>query len=258
MNGKKQRLIQSVERAAKIIDCFDSLNIQLSLSEISQRINLNISTVHGIINTLVACSYIDKNTDNGKYKLGIKFLLKGIVVSESLDLKEVGHPYLIELTKKYNQTSHLYIYLNKEIYCVDKVESPNSYLIMSSKAGGSLPMHAAASGKVILANLPSEELNNYLINYDFVKITNKTIVDKQKFMEDLKKTRDQGFGIEDEEIEIGACSISAPIRDSKNHVFGTISIVGPIARIKENEQQIYNDLLKAAYSISNAFGYYKK
>lgn len=258
MNEKKVRLIQSVERAAKIIDCFDSLNVQLSLSEISEKTQLNISTVHGIINTLVAYSYIDKNTENSKYKLGIKFLLKASIVAENLDLKEIGHQHLIALTKKYNETSHLYIYHNEQIFCVDKVESPNSYLIMSSKAGGSLPMHAAASGKVILANLPPEELENYLSKYNFIKITTKTIIDKQEFMQDLKKTREQGFGIEDEEIELGAYSIAALIRDSKKHVFGTVSIVGPIARIKENKEQICNDLLTTASSISKAFGYFEK
>lgn len=258
MSEKNPRLIQSVERAAKIFDCFDSLNSQLSLSEISQKTQLNISTVHGIINTLVNYSYIDKNTDHNKYKLGIKFLLKGIVVSEGLDLREIGHPYLIELTKKYNQTSHLYIYRNKEIYCIDRVESPTSYLIMSSKAGSSLPMHASASGKAVLANLPLQELNNYLDGYDFKKITEKTIVDKQEFMAELEIIKNRGFGTENEEIEIGAYSIAAPIKDSKNYVLGTISIVGPVARIKENERQIYDDLLKSAYSISNAFGYFEK
>ncbi|MBN7774002.1 IclR family transcriptional regulator [Clostridium aminobutyricum] len=254
----EKNLIQSVERAARIFDCFDSLNLELSLSQISEKLNLNISTVHGIINTLVAHSYIDKDLDNGKYKLGIKFLLKGNIVSESLDFKKIGHPYLIDLTKKYNETTHLYSYRNGEIYCIDKIESPHTYLIMSSKAGGSLPMHAAASGKAILANLSSDQLDRYLNGYKFIPYTNKTIINRQQLIEDLRKTKNQGFGIEDEEIELGAYSISVAIMDVKNRVLGTISIVGPTIRMKEKEQEIFVDLLAAGNSISNSFGYFKK
>lgn len=111
MSQKNPRMIQSVQRALDIINCFDSLHVQLSLTEISQKLNLNISTVHGLINTLIAYSYIDKNPSNGKYRLGLEFLLKANLVSQSLDLKEIGHPYLTDLTK--NTTKLLiYIYTN--------------------------------------------------------------------------------------------------------------------------------------------------
>ncbi|MGG1313214.1 IclR family transcriptional regulator [Cohnella laeviribosi] len=255
MSDNKPRLIQSVKRALDIINCFDSLNVQLSLSEISEKLNLNISTVYGILNTLCAYSYIDKNPHNGKYKLGLEFLLKANLVSQSLDLKEIGHPFLTELTKKYHETSHLYVYQNEQIFCVDKVESPSTYFIISSRAGSKLPMHASASGKVFLASMPEEELQTFLKKYKLTKLTDKTITDKRQLMKNLQQIRELGYGIENEEIEEGAYSIAAPVKDAAGRTIGTISMVGSISRIKENEEPIRTDLLKAASVISCQFGY---
>ena len=258
MNEKKPRLIQSVTRALDIVNCFDSLNVQLSLTEISEKLNLNISTVYGLINTLCAYSYIEKNPNNGKYRLGLEFLLKANLVSNSLDLKEIGHPYLTELTKKYHETSHLNVYQHEQIFCVDKVESPNNYFIISSRAGSKLPMHASASGKIFLAHMSDAELHSYLHNYKLTKLTEKTVTDKENLMNSLQQIKEQGYGIEDEEIEVGAYSIAAPVKDAAGQMVGTISVIGSMVRIKENEELIRADLLAAAHSISNQFGYQLK
>lgn len=255
MSQKNPRMIQSVQRALDIINCFDSLHVQLSLTEISQKLNLNISTVHGLINTLIAYSYIDKNPDNGKYRLGLEFLLKANLVSQSLDLKEIGHPYLTDLTKKYHETSHLYIYQHEQIFCVDKVESPNNYFIISSRAGHKLPLHASASGKVFLAYMSEAELQNFLSNNKLTALTEHTITDKKKLLSNLQQIREEGYGIESEEIETGAYSIAAPIRDASHRIVGTISVVGSITRIKGQESEIRADLLEAAAAISGQFGY---
>lgn len=255
LNEKSPRLIQSVKRALDIVNCFDSLHTQLSLTEISEKLNLNISTVYGLVNTLCAYSYIDKNPNNGKYRLGLEFLLKANLVSQSLDLKEIGHPYLTQLTKKFHETSHLYVYQHEQIFCVDKVESPNNYFIISSRAGSKLPMHASASGKIFLAHMPELELQSLLQHYKLTKLTEKTITDKKKLLHNLQQIREQGYSIEDEEIEAGAYSLAAPVKDAGGQTIGTISIIGSLKRIKENEEQILADLLAAAQGISGQFGY---
>lgn len=255
MNEKNPRLIQSVKRALDIINCFDSLHTQLSLTEISEKLDLNISTVYGIINTLSAYSYIEKNPNNGKYRLGLEFLLKANLVSQSLDLKEIGHPYLTELTRKHHETSHLYVYQQEQIFCVDKVESPNNYFIVSSRAGSKLPMHASASGKVFLAHMSEPELNNYFQNHKLTRLTDKTITDKKKLTACLQDIRTKGYGIEDEEIEEGAYSIAAPVKDAAGQTVGTVSVIGSLARIKDNEEAIVGDLMEAARSISSQFGF---
>jgi len=256
LNNNNQRLIQSVQRAIQIIDCFDSMDKQLSLSEISERVGLNISTVHGILQTLLFYSYIDKAPESGRYKLGLKFLEKGILVSESLDLREVGHPYLKIITEKYQETSHLCLYQHGGVYCIHKMEPPQGYLIMSSKVGRKLPIHATASGKVIISHLSESELNKVL-SPGLTKMTENTITQLDRLHQCLAQIRQQGFSVEDEEAELGAYSIAAPIRNHQGRVFGTISLSGPVVRIKANKDLIVSDLLELAGNISLEFGYHQ-
>lgn len=91
-----------------------------------------------------------------------------------------------------------------------KVESPSNYFIISSRAGSKLPMHASASGKVFLANMSSEELEEFLDKYKFTKLTDNTITNKKQLMKCLQEIRNQGYSIENEEIEEGAYSIAPP------------------------------------------------
>lgn len=254
MSSKSPRLIQSVRRAMDIINCFDPLNTQLSLSEISQKLGLNISTVHGLINTLCAYSYIDKNPHNGKYKLGLEFLVKANLVASSLDLKEIGHSHLLHLTKTYQETTHLYVLQNEQIYCAAKMEWPGNYGIISSRAGGKLPMHASASGKLFLADMEEWQLDSFLKRHKLTALTDKTITHKKQMMDELQTIRTRGYSIEDEEIEYGAYSIAAPVRDAAGKTVGTISVIGSKPRIQAKEDAIVADLLQAASEMSARLG----
>ncbi|MNJ48186.1 Pca regulon regulatory protein [compost metagenome] len=116
-------------------------------------------------------------------------------------------------------------------------------------------MHASASGKVFLAHMPELELQSFLQNYKLTKLTENTITDKKKLLNNLQQIREQGYSVEDEEIEAGAYSIAAPVKDAAGQTIGTISIVGSLSRIKENEEQVLAELLAAAGEISRQFGY---
>lgn len=255
---KNPRLIQSVQRALDIVNCFDSVNTQLSLTEISEKLGLNISTVHGLINTLSTYSYIVQNPENKKYKLGLEFLLKANLVSNSLDLKQIGNPFLTELTTTYHETTHLYVYQQEQIFCVDKVESPNNYFIISSRAGNKLPMHASASGKIFLAYMKPTELESFLTDYPFQQLTRHTLANKDALMEQLQKIVVDGYSVENEELEDNAYSIAAPILDTNGQVVATISMIGTLNRMKEKGQPALDHLLHAAQSISAQLGYQKK
>jgi len=252
---KQPRVIQSVQRALDIINCFDSIHTQLSLTEISEKLELHMSTVHGLINTLCANSYIVK-TGAGKYKLGLEFILKANLVTQSLDLKEIGHPYLKQLTTKYNETSHLYIYQQEQIYCVDKVESPNNYFIISSRAGSKLPMHASASGKVFLSYMAEQQRAAFLANNELLPLTSATMTTIEQLTKHFELIIERGYGIECEEIEDNAYSLAAPIFDAQGHIAATISIIGTIQRIREKEHDILADLLSSAEQISKQLGYH--
>lgn len=246
------RVIQSIQRALDIIDCFDKQNKELSLNDISKRVDLNKSTVHGIINTLHINGYINQNSENGKYMLGKKFMLKGLLVSDAigLSLKDIGTKYMKILTEKYKITSHLFAYNNNALSFVEMLIPSNAYYIVSSVVGREMPLHATASGKIVLAHMSEKEYENYLHTDPIIKFTERTLVDTDSLKKELKMIVNNRYSIEDEEVEIGVFSLSSPIYDSNQNLIGTISVTGPAARVKDILSEIIDDLKNASAKIS--------
>ncbi|PAB59810.1 IclR family transcriptional regulator [Anaeromicrobium sediminis] len=246
------RVIQSIQRALDIIDCFTKSDTELSLNEISKGLGLNKSTAHGIINTLHINGYIEQNSESGKYMLGKKFMMKGLLVSDSIAvrLKDIGIQYLKILTEKYSSTTHLFSYKNKVLSFVEKITPSNAYYIVSSVIGKEMPLHATASGKIVLAHMTESELENYLQGESLTKFTEKTLVDIDRLKEELERIISTEYCIEDEEVESGVFSISAPIYDNHKVFIGTISLTAPVGRVKDMTQEIVMDMKNSSKKIT--------
>lgn len=250
-----KKIIQSIQRASDIIDCFNNSNTEMSLKDICDKVGLKKSTVFGIIKTLEECSYMVQDCDTSKYKLGLKFLEKGRIVSQSLDIKSIALPYMQDLTDTFKETSHLCLYEQNYVYCVANVQSDKGFLFMSSREGNKLPIYASASGKAILANFSDEEVTKILNNIELKKLTDYTTVDFNKIKRDLTKIRKNFYSLEDEETEIGAYSIAAPIKNYNNKTEGAISITGPKSRVQNKKDEIIESLLDISLRISKELGY---
>ncbi|MGG1600121.1 IclR family transcriptional regulator, partial [Paenibacillus naphthalenovorans] len=100
-------IIQSVERALRILDLFDEYHKELKITEISSRMDLHKSTVHSLLKTLQEYHYIEQNPDNGKYRLGMKLLERSSRLVQSLDIRQAANPFLQKLSKTTGQTAHL-------------------------------------------------------------------------------------------------------------------------------------------------------
>ncbi|MCT4631553.1 MAG: IclR family transcriptional regulator [Firmicutes bacterium] len=247
----KPRVIQSVQRALDIIECFDEINRELTLSEISHKLGLNKSTVHGIIKTLSVNEYIDQNISNGKYLLSPKLLGKYQLVFDSMSirLKEIGSYYLKELSLKYKASSRLFSFKNNRLIFLEMIKPTNSYYTISSVTGYPIPLNATASGKMVLSNMTLEELDQYLKYQSFEKYTEKTLVDKNDVFADAKMNRENGYCIEDEEIEIGIYSVACPIYDGVSMV-GVLSITGSVEQLKHQTKDMIKDMMEYSKKIT--------
>jgi IclR family KDG regulon transcriptional repressor len=248
-----QRLIQAVQRAIDILECFDSPDMELPLGELSSKVDLNKSTAHGILATLVHNGYIYQNPETGRYKLGPRFLEKSLQMLGKMSVYQTVHPHLVRITEEYQQTSHLFLYVNEILFCADKVEAA-PFVVLSSRIGCQLPFHATASGKVVLANVQHDTSQRILSELQFTRFTPKTICSKDVLMANLFAVRVKGYGVEDEEIEMGTYSIAVPIWNYQG-LLGTISVSGMKNRMITIEDDIIRDLMEAAASISREFGY---
>ncbi|THE11593.1 IclR family transcriptional regulator [Bacillus timonensis] len=248
-------IIQSVDRALRILDLFDEYEQEMKITEISEKMQLHKSTVHSLLQTLRQRGYIEQNPENGKYRLGMKLFERGNVVIRRLDLRTIAKKYLIELSVKSGNTVHLVIRDGKEGIYIDKVEGPSA-TVLYSRIGRRIPLHSSAVGKSLIANKSSNELQEILKDYEYVQQTPNTITDETLFLAELENVRENGYSMDKEENEPGITCVAVPIWDHSGTVVAAMSMSQHSASIDQEKLQRTVEMLKeAAMKISRELGY---
>jgi IclR family transcriptional regulator, KDG regulon repressor len=249
-------MVQSVDRAISILKCFNERKRELKLSEISDELGLNKSTVHGIINTLKKHGLIEQDEKTQKYRLGLYLIGLGELVVSSIDVRAIGYPIIEEVCQVLEETVHAVVLDCNDVVYIDKKECDNSVRI-STKIGSRSPSFCTADGKVMLAYLDLKK-QNIIIPDDIPKFTPNTITDKNEIIKELAVTKDRGYAIDNEQYETGLVCVAAPVFDHSGAVKYAISVTGPSLRMTQEKITESIKVLKdAAYKISYEIGYRK-
>ena len=218
--------IQSIVRAITILNLFENYK-ELSLHDITGMMNLNKTTVYGILDTLVHLKYLEKNEQTNMYRLGLGLFRTSQHID--IDLVRICKPYLQEMVAEFGETANLIVLENTGLMYLDKVESPHSMRICT-QIGQRIPVHCSSAGKAILAHLPEDKMMDIVNNINFERLTSKTIVDKDVFVREVIEARKRGFAKDVEEFENDLLCVGVPILDHKGYPIAAMSISSPINR----------------------------
>jgi DNA-binding IclR family transcriptional regulator len=160
-----------------------------------------------------------------------------------------------ELHRITRETISLYVMEGNERVCVERLESPQNVRIVA-RVGRRIPLYAGSAGKVFLAYLPLERCKAVLRETPPTAITDFTIVNREKLMDELAKIRTQGYSVSFGEWTADAAGVAAPIFGTRGEVIAAVTISGPIARFTEEVVQRYTpDITRMAASISREMGF---
>jgi len=246
--------IQSVDRALDILELYLTSPEELSVKEISEAMGLSKSTVHGLIKTLEQRGYLKQNPGNMKYRLGMKLFSLGNVVADHLDIRKIARPVIRRLADNIKETVHLAVLNGDEVVYTEKVEGPGA-LRMYSQVGRKVPVYCTGVGKVILAYQDEETVERLLSKETLRAFTPYTITDKEKLKAHLAAIREQGYALDNEEIELGLKCVAAPIYDHQCKVIASISCAGPAIRMSGGLDFKIRAMKEAAHEISRLMGY---
>ncbi|WP_428910933.1 IclR family transcriptional regulator [Niallia sp. Krafla_26] len=250
-----ERFIQSVERAADILELFLRYGPELSVKEISAQLQISKSTAHGLIKTLEHRGYLQQNPENLKYKLGLRLFELGHHISEQLDIVDIALPVIKDLVEELKETVHLVVRQQDELIYVAKEEGPQTLRIYSH-VGKRAPIHCTGVGKAILAYQTEQEVDRILDTVPLESFTEFTITDKDEIKRQLESIKLTGYSVDDEEIEIGLKCVAAPIFNFKGEAIASISCASPKMRVTEERLPVVIDgVKKAALEISSKLGY---
>jgi len=221
--------INSIDRAVKVIELLSENPRGLKLTQISRKLDMNPSSAHHLLNTLLPYDYIAQDPDTKKYLLGFRFLEISRRIMANMDIRKVARKHLEALRKKTQEAVHLVVLRGNKVVYIDKFDNPGG-LSLATYIGFATDPHAAAGGKVLLAGLSEKKVKEIYRNRVLKNYGKKTITNLPMLAEELEKVRIQGYAIDDEEYYEGVRCIAAPIR-SGGQVVASISVTGSIFTI---------------------------
>jgi IclR family KDG regulon transcriptional repressor len=218
MQGKNNS-VRAVDRALDILDCFVAGRLELSLTEISARIDLSMSTSSRIVSTLEARGYLFRSRESQRYSLGPTIAQLGVLGFSNLDIRKVALPFMNDLNRIYDEGVSLYIVQGDERICVERIESTRP-LRRVINIGDRHPLTRGAAGRVLLAYLPAEKREELLGGDPFTT------------EEALEELRHGGYTVSLGEREEGVSSIAAPVMDARREVVAALAMSGPSVRFE--------------------------
>lgn len=247
MENQKQTTIQSVDKALHILDLFIDHD-ELGISEISRMTMMGKSTVARLIFSLAKSNFLKKNEATNKYRLGMKLSYFGTLVNERDELAKHADEMMVSLSKKHQLSCHLVVLEGQNIRFIHKINS-GQIINMKSRIGGTMPAYCTATGKSIIANLPSEKRNKLVASMSLEVWTKNTITEKDELLEELTKIQKQGFSEDNEESELGLCCLAVPIFDFSGHVIASVSLSGQKEAVGNHKKEIIKDLQATSWEL---------
>ncbi|MDI6910355.1 IclR family transcriptional regulator [Nocardioides sp.] len=243
----------SVRRALAILNVLATWNRGegASLSDLALQVGASKSTILRLLTPLLETRLVQQRRD-GSYAVGVGAVSLGGAYLNNLDLRAAARPLLAELAKVSNETVHLMVYSDAQVVYVDKI-SGSAPMQMASRVGDRAAVHSTASGKAILAHLPTEEFDR-VVTAGLPRRTDRTIVSADKLAEDLATIRERGFSVDDIENEDGIRCLASPVFDHMDAVAAAVSVSGPADRIGDRMEELADLISSAADKISELLG----
>ncbi len=243
--------IKVLKKAFDILDLFDERGKELTVTEVHESLDMNKASAFRILKNLEDAGYVEREPLTHKYYLGSKIYNLGLLAEPHTTIKRITRPFLEELNEECQETVHLAVLHQGEALYLDKIEGKKTIRVISS-IGSKLPCHCSGVGKVLLADLSEDEVEKIVREKGLPQFTDKTIKDLDRLKAELAKIRQQGYAIDNEEIERGLKCAAALLTNSEGKGLASISISVPSERFNKESDAYISAVRKTAARISRA------
>jgi len=255
MTSKDESPSVAVERALAMLEAVAQEPEGLSNAEISRKLQIPKSSASYILRTLETQNYVNRDAETGKYRVGLKILSLSRGALSGIDVREVALPIMRHLVEKTNLTCHLAILDGPDAVYIEKVE-PTGFLRVDTWVGRRMKVHATSVGKALVAHIPQERLQKIISEAGMDKRTPKTITTLPRLLKELEKVRTQGYAVDDEENNMGARCVGAPVFNQQGMIEAAVGLSGTINQVNPHTMpRILEALKDAARHVSMQLGY---
>jgi DNA-binding IclR family transcriptional regulator len=252
---KKKSAVKVLDKALDILEAVGASEQGKSLAELVAELGLPPATLHRHLQDLVRRGYVEQDPDSKLYFLGLRVLSLRAQAIRAIQMVARARPFLRDLMLATNCTAYLAVYRDREVVYLDRVDAPTTVPRFVPVGGMRAPAYCIALGKVLLAALSREELEDYLATTELVPFTPHTLTDRNQLREHLSLVRERDYALDMEEQSLGSWCIAAPVRDYTGRTIAAISITIKDKSLAERLESMIPLVCGTALKISRELGY---
>lgn len=251
--AKPEKIVGIVDRAARIVDCFDRSTPELTLPQISSRLGLPKPTAFRILANLVHHGLLAYNGTTNVYTLGFATLRLADTLLQSTAVRSTVRPAMQAIRDETDETVVLSIREGDHRINIDSVESGQA-IAQTLQLGVRIPLYAGAASHVLLAGMGDKAISDYLARTELVAFNPTTLTKPEDVRKRVAKVREQGFAVSYGEFTpTGGSAIAVPVRDRAGATVAALHISGPKGRLTpELQKACLKALQKQAKALAKA------
>lgn len=228
-SGEPKYSVQVLIDAASILGAFGRRNTPLGIAEISSTIGIGRSKVHRLLDTLRFLGFVEQDQVSRKYRLGLRTFELAAAAASRFDLGPEARQALQELVWDTGETVNVGVLQGYDVMYVDSVRGFGP-LRLEVELGTRAPATGTALGKAILA-FESPERVEQILARPLVELTRNSITDPARLREELARTRETGYALDDEESFLGIRCVAVPLFDYSGAPIAAVAVSGPASRL---------------------------
>jgi len=237
---------KSLQKAIRILLHMGQYGPELRISEIAASLRLNKTTVYRLLGAMEKFDLIQRDPEGEKYRLGLKLHDLGTKALKARTLQSEARRFLADLARVSNEAVSLAVPASSGVVCVERFDSPAARITVRTPVGSLFPAHCTAAGKAVLAYLSEQDVAEIVQRNGLPRFTVSTHVRIDELKNDLRRVRQRGYALDEQELERGFNGVAAPIILQDAHVVGAVGIAGPTQRFQGRELGEKIDLVREA------------
>lgn len=254
MAAKKTPAVPALERGLAILEVIAKSRNGYTLSQLSRQFEFPRSSIHALLITFERLGYLQRMDSSGRYVGGLNLVRIGTAASQGILLRRKAAPLLCDLTQRTGLTAHMAILEGNEALLVAKVE-PFDRLPVATWVGKRIDYHCTSLGKALIAWLGDAELDKLVKERRMLRHNENTICTLARLKQELMRTRQAGYSVDDEEEEIGVRCIGAPVMGAHGEVVAAVSVSGTVQEIRLEEiSRLAARVQETAFDVSRLLG----
>ena len=226
----------SLARGLIVIQAFTQQTPQMTISQLSVRTGLSRAAVRRCLSTLTKLGFAGAE-DGQRYALRPRMLSLSHTYTTSSALSTAAQPILERMSQTFRESFSVATLDGDEIVYIARTQVPSRVMAVDLHIGSRLPAYCTSMGRVLLAYLPPEQLEQYLGRVELIAHTTRTITSPEKMRLSLRTVRRLNYALVDQELEVGLRSLAVPVYAPSGRVVATVNISGNAPRMPVFEMQ---------------------